>query len=426
MGRRVMRRPAAGVLALLSCALISTAPTQAESPRPSGGVAPYRGLGSWVDIYDTAQFDHPIATVRAMKRKGVRTLFVETGNYSTGPIYRPGAQARFIHAAHSRGMRVVAWYLPSFKDPDVDFHRAMASVRFRTSRGQRFDGFGLDIEADSVDDVPLRIRRMLALSRRIRNAVGNSYSLGAIVPSPFGLRRVPHYWGRVRDFPWTQLARIYDVIVPMSYFSWRVEGIHDVYRYNAFNIRLIRQESGDPEVPVHLIGGIAGELTPREIRGYVRAVRTFGAPGGSLYAFDSTGRKQWQELREIPVNPRQSPPLPIRLDPRGWEGELGNVPGSDRSHPKEVSFRIGPRSKALLLEFEAFDVAAGEVDLQVNWKSMVGVPVSPAEGWGGPTTLRIPAYRLSDQHPNVISFVARGAYPNWNVWGIRNVGVGGT
>ncbi|MEA2460046.1 MAG: hypothetical protein QOH90_223, partial [Actinomycetota bacterium] len=104
--------------------------------------------------------------------------------------------------------------------------------------------------------------------------------------------------------------------------------------------------------------------------------------------------------------------------------ELGNIPGSDRSHPKEVFFRIGPRSKALVLEFEAFDISSGEVDLQVNWHSLVGVPVSPAQGWGVPATVRIPAYRLSDAHSNVLSFVARGDYPNWSVWGIRNVAVG--
>jgi hypothetical protein len=425
--RHLMRKPVAGALALLSCVLISTASTtRAGNPPNPGGLAPYRGLGSWVDIYDTAQFDHPRATVERMKRKGVRTLFVETGNYSTGPIYRPAAQARLIHAAHARGMRVIAWYLPSFTDPEVDFDRAMASIRFRTNRGQRFDGFGLDIEADLVDDVSLRIQRMLALSRRIRSAVGNSYSLGAIVPSPYGMQRVPDYWGPVRDFPWAQLAGIYDVIVPMSYFSFRVEGMRGVYKYNAFNVRLIRQESHDPEVPIHLIGGIAGESTPREVRGFVRAVRTFGLPGGSLYAYDSTGRQQWRELRKIPVNPRQSPPLPIPLGRTGSPDELGNIPGSDRSHPKEVFFRIGPRSKAVLLEFEAFDIASGEVHVEANWRGVAGVPVSPVGAWGPPSIVRVPAYRLSDKHSNVISFVARGDHPNWSVWGVRKVRVAGT
>jgi hypothetical protein len=388
-----------------------------------GGLAPYRGLGSWVDIYDTAQFDHPLATVKAMKRRGVRTLFLETGNYNTGPVYRPAAQARFIHAAHRRNMRVVAWYLPSFQDPDVDFARAMASIRFRTDRGHGFDGFGLDIEAPSVDDVSLRIRRMLRLSRRIRNSVGDSYSLGAIVPSPYGMKRVPEYWGPVRNFPWAELARIYDAIVPMSYYSWRVEGMRAVYRYNSFNIRLIRSESEDPKVPIHLIGGIAGETSRAETRGYVRAIRTYGAPGGSLYAFDSTGRRHWRELKKIPVNPRQSPPLPIPIGTRSWTSALGNVPGADRSHPKEVHFRFGPRSEPVILDYEAYGIAGGEVELRVNWRVVNDVaPTAPGE-WGGPQRIRIPAWRLRDERGNVISFVARGRFPDWRVWGVRNVSI---
>jgi hypothetical protein len=407
------------LLVALCAATLVSPPAPAQSATKAS-IAAYRGLGSWVDIYDTAQFDHPVATVKAMKRRGVRTLFLETGNYTRGPIYRPESAARFIHAAHRRNMKVVAWYLPSFSDPDVDFDRAMASVRFRTSRGQRFDGFGLDIEATNVDDISVRIQRMLALSRRIRNAVGESYPLGAIVPSPFGMKRVPGYWGPVRDFPWAELARIYDVIVPMSYFSYRVDGMRAAYEYNAFNVRLIRQESGRPDVPIHLIGGIAGDTSRRETRGYVRAVRTFGTPGGSYYGFDSTTRGDWRELKQIPVNPRQSPPLPIPLDD-AWTAPVGNVPGADRTHPKEVFFRVGPRSEPLLLSFEAFDIDAGEVRLQVNWRSMTELRSTPEREWGRSQQVRIPGWRFDDKRANVISFVARGKHPDWNIWGVRNI-----
>jgi hypothetical protein len=408
------------VLAVTVWAATVGSPSVARAPHP-GTLAPYRGLGSWVDVFDTAQFDHPWATVKKMKSHGVRTLFLETGNYKTGPIYRPAAQARFIHAAHNRDMKVIAWYLPSFTDPDVDFRRSMASVRFRTKRGQSFDGFGLDIEATLVDDVSLRKKRMIALSQRIRNAVGGSYSLGAIVPSPKGMRHVPEYWGPVGAFPWRKLNEIYDAIVPMSYFSWRVEGMRAVYRYNAFNIRLIRKETGDPKVPVHLIGGISGESTAAEVRAFVRALRTFGSPGGSLYSFGTTDRKQWRELRKIPVNPRQSPPLPIPLGKGGWSTPLGKVPHADRTHPKEVFFRIGPSSTAVRLSFEAYDVAAEEVHLLVNWHRVRDVAATPAASWGTPESVRIPARRLHGGRANLITFVARGRYPNWHDWGVRNV-----
>lgn len=414
-------------IASLLALLVWVMSVAVTGPAPAGtssraSINAYRGLGSWVDIYDTAQWDSPVATVKKMKRKGVRTLFLETGNYHSGPpIFRPADVDRFIHAAHRRNMKVVAWYLPSFVDPGVDFRRSLAAIRYRTARNQRFDGFGLDIEATLVKSISERKQRMLRLSRRIRNAVGERYPLSAIIPSPYGMKRVPGYWGPVRDFPWARLARIYDVIVPMSYFSWRTSGLRNVYSYNAYNIRLIRRESGDPEVPIHLIGGIAEETSRDDIRGYVRAIRTFGAPGGSLYAFDGTRRRHWQELKKIPVNPRQSPPLPVKLRKAGWSAAIGNVPGSDRSHPKEVYFKIGRRSGPIELEFEGFDIGEGEVELQVNWRSAAELAPTASGAWGESQTFKIARWRLRSDRPNFISFVARGDFPRWSTWGVRNV-----
>src|SRR5579859_3338794 len=76
--------------------------------------SPFRGLGTWVDIYGTEWAD-PEAAVAAMAQHGVKTLYLETGNYShPAPVYRPAEAGRFIDAAHAAGMRIVAWYLPSF------------------------------------------------------------------------------------------------------------------------------------------------------------------------------------------------------------------------------------------------------------------------------------------------------------------------
>ena len=398
--------------------------TAAAATSGAANLAAFRGLGSWVDIYDTYQWDHPRDTVRKMKRRGVRTLYLETGNYHSGPaIFRPRATDRFIHAAHRRGMKVVAWYLPAFRDLRTDLQRSMAAIRYRTSRNQRFDAFGLDIEAPLVHPISERIQRMLRLSRRIRERVGSSYPLGAIVPSPYGMNRVPGYWGPVRDFPWARLARIYDVIIPMSYFTYRVDGAANVYRYNSFNVRLIRRESNDLEVPIHLIGGIAGDSTPKEVRAYVRAGRAHGTLGGGLYAFDSTRSGHWAELASIPVNSRQSPALPIRLGRNGYGPALGNVPGEDRSHPKEVFFRVRASSTALLLHLEAYDIAADEVELQVNWRPVTTLAVGAPGTWGLPQQIRILAWRLKDDRKNLIAFVARGDHPSWSTWGVRNVAV---
>ena len=267
--------------------------------------APYRGLGTWVDVYDSRQLARPVAAVRTMDRKGVRTLFVETANYaSPRAVMHKRAMGRFIHAAHKRGLRVVAWYLPSFSDLRLDRRRSLAAIDFRTRRGQRFDGFGLDIEATTVRSVQVRLRRLLKLSHQIRRAAGDRYSLGAITPSPYGMRAMPRYWGNVRRFPFHELDRIYDVLAPMSYFTYRVNGVRDVREYVHYNIGAVRRLSRNPRVLVHPIGGIADETSRREVRAYVKVVRRRDAVGGSLYDFPLTTRKHWPALRRIPAGPR--------------------------------------------------------------------------------------------------------------------------
>jgi hypothetical protein len=237
-----------------------------------------------------------------MDARGVRTVFVQTLNSrARGSILRTGAVDRFIETAHRLGMRVVAWYLPEFAHVRVDLRNSLAAIRYRTAEGQRFNGFGLDIEATTVQPVSTRIRRLLWLSHRVRRAVGPSTSLAAIAPSPFGMKRMPSYWGRLRRFPFAELSRVYDVIAPMSYFTYRVEGRQWAHDYTAFNIAAVRGISGDANVPLHPVGGIANRTSRGEALGYVQALREGGVLGGSLYDFTTTKPLHWPVLRRVPV-----------------------------------------------------------------------------------------------------------------------------
>jgi hypothetical protein len=295
------------VVAVGARVLLATAVLSAVLVVPgSGGAAgstqrtAYAGLGTWLDIYATPFWAHPQREVAATARDGVRTLYLQTGNYEQhADLVRPHALGRFVDAAHAAGMRVVAWYLPSFVHPAQDARRALAAVRFRSARGERFDSFALDIESSLVDPAALRNKRLLQLSARLRAAVGRRYALGAIIPSPVGIRRHPKYWPR---FPYRPLAHYYDVFLPMAYATNAgVHGIKATRAYNTADVAIIRARTGRPHVPIHLIGGLANAMGAREIAGFMQAVADCSALGYSLYAFSVTRQATWRALAAPPA-----------------------------------------------------------------------------------------------------------------------------
>ena len=290
------RRGRAGNAPTIGQILAGRGPRVARIRRMHRGPADlgaYRDLGSWIDIYNEWPWDHPIKAVKMLRRKGVETIFLQTSNYGADkPIFRRKRAGRLLHAAHRRKMRVVAWYVPSFAHPKKDRYRSLSAIRFRNRWGDRFDSFGMDIEATVVDRIPRRNRRLIRLSRSVRRVAGKDYPLGAITPDPVSSL----YWPR---FPYERVRRLYDVFVPMGYFSFRAEGYERVRRYTAKGIRTIRQESGDPKVPIHFIGGIAGETKGTEVKGFVHALKSQEVLGGSYYDFAITTREEWQQLGRI-------------------------------------------------------------------------------------------------------------------------------
>jgi len=108
----------------------SPAEPSPEPPPPSPAapdLSAYGGLGTWVDIYDNSDvfgpqaFGDPSRSVAVMRQKGVRTVFLEAGSYRHPPVEFPDATAAFIRAAHAAGIKVVAWYLPLFRNVRHDF-----------------------------------------------------------------------------------------------------------------------------------------------------------------------------------------------------------------------------------------------------------------------------------------------------------------
>lgn len=279
-----------GVAVTLVFALVLLTGAPAAQAGPRSSVRPFRGFGTWIDIYDK-QWDNPEAAVAKMAREKVQTLYLETANYRTDrSIFRRSRAARFIESAHAHGIKVVAWYLPDFKNLKRDLQRSRAAIRFRTPNGHRFDRFALDIESTVVTDIERRNRRMFRLTKRIRDVAGNM-AIGAITPDPIGSL----YWP---NFPYAKVAKRYQALMPMGYFTYRTSGAKGVRRHVRAGIDALRNMT-TADKRIHYIGGLAVDANKREVRAYRRVAMNQKILGGSLYDFADTRAGQWDALRAL-------------------------------------------------------------------------------------------------------------------------------
>ena len=273
-------------------AFCETAP--ASSAQAETGADVYSGTGAWVDVWDAALWAAPERTVDSMRRRGLRTLFLETSNSSRPyDLIAPDLVGRFIAAAHADGLVVVAWYLPTFRKPQLDRRRVLAALGFRTATGDGFDSVALDIESSAVRRPGLRTARLLVLAEALREAAGPAFPLRAIVPAPEGMRLRPAYWP---GFPFRELAGLFDTFLPMAYFTYHTHGRADAEAYVRASVELLRTQAGDPTLRVHLVGGTASAARPSQLRGFLAAACAAGVDGLSLYDFASMKPWQWRLL----------------------------------------------------------------------------------------------------------------------------------
>ena len=268
-------------------------------------VDPYRGYGAWVDVFDFSPaytrgnppFDFD--DLDEMAADGVRTLYLQAARLDDRTP--DGLEDRWLLAdlligAHERGMAVVAWYLPKWVTDGQDLERLRLLDEFEVL-GHRFDGVAVDIEWRGQIPAPERSARLVTLSQTFRSRTDDP--LGAIV-MPAALMEVvnPNFWPA---FPYRRLAPIYDVWLPMSYWSFRTSHYGDGYSYHEESVRRLRANLGDPDALVHGIGGIGGvdgiddPQNPREPRATLGELDAFmdslvdsGSIGGSIY--------DWQTL----------------------------------------------------------------------------------------------------------------------------------
>jgi hypothetical protein len=280
--------------ASLALACAGALPAPAASPADA---SVFGGLGTWVDIYDSGVYVAPERTAQSIAARGVDVVWAETANYGAPTdVVKPVQLGRLVDALHARGVRVVAWYLPGHVDPARDLRRARAMLGFRTPTGGAFDGVALNIEATKLRNVGLRSRRAVALTKRVNTEAGE-VPLAVIPFNPRGLERRPSTWPR---FPWKELAGDVDAFAPMAYTGGAYRGFDATYGYVTRAIRLLRSHTGDPNVQIHVAGGVADRMGPEELAGFVAAVEDDGSTlGASLYDWATTSAAAWRALEPL-------------------------------------------------------------------------------------------------------------------------------
>jgi hypothetical protein len=246
-------------------------------------VSVFGGVGAWVDVYDWSPsiatrpaFD--LQDVDALAAKGVEVIYIQ----STRPV-RPEAildkelfQA-IIDRAHSHGMRLVSWYLPTHNDLKTDWVRLVLPMWLGA------DGIVWDIEdTTSLKDVPERNRRLVQVANAMRRNYPNLPMAAATLPNVVTDVLNLNYWP---NFPWTELRDTFDVWMPMDYWTNRAAGseYRDAERYTSENISRLRAKLGKPDAVVSPVGGIADKVTQEDLAGFIRASKAAGAIGVSLY-----------------------------------------------------------------------------------------------------------------------------------------------
>jgi hypothetical protein len=305
---------AAAPPATVAAAPAPAAPAEAAAPAPdpepvsprNDGGSVYAGLGTWVDVFDWDP-DHTggnptvtPASVERMAAVGVRTLYLQAARpedpSSPGDLVQPGILTQFVERAHANGIAVVGWYLPHLGDVADDMRHLQAMLGFAPG-GHGFDSISLDIEwRNSVADHDERSARLVDLSQRLRAAAGGMPVSATVMPPVVTDVINPAFWP---NFPWHSIAPLFDVWLPMSYWTNRSDDspYRDAHRYTADNIRLLREDLGDSGAPVHPIGGIGDRATIEDYQGFVAAANEQGAIGLSMYDFGTTVSEAWPILR---------------------------------------------------------------------------------------------------------------------------------
>ena len=267
----------------------------ARPPAAPGGAAPAQGVagkGMWF-TYDAVRETPPEHLVAAAVANGLSLLAPEVGTSRRGYWAGPELDA-LLAAAHGAGLRVLPWVYAWLADLPADLELALRAARHVAPGGDAPDGLAVDLE-EHLDEGAVR-----AFGQLLRAAVGPERLLVAITFPP------QHPQGR--RTPFGALAESFDVVAPMSYWHLRPGpyGAAEAHAYVAESVRLLRDRTGRPDLPVAVLGQTfdwfarndigAGNPTAEEVRGAMQGARDAGAAGIGFFNWFSTTPEEWEAI----------------------------------------------------------------------------------------------------------------------------------
>lgn len=281
--------------------------SKVAGPATSAMLKPFRGSGTWLDVYDwSKQFGGTAfkpADVEKVAAAGYQTIYIQTTKAGVPDlVLEPARLKAIINRAHQLGLSVVGWYLPTHDDEMRDYRKTIAMLRLGV------DGIGLDLESTKVKNIPKRsaaaVRLMHRLDAKLR-ASRIDMGVAAITYTPYTLESSRRLWP---NFPWAALAPYTSVWMPMSYWSQQIKhnnGYSDATKFTNATITRMRELVGSG-ARIHLIGG-SGQ-SPTQAAKMVAAVQSAGGNviGASLYDWRTSASathprmKPLQGLRNVP------------------------------------------------------------------------------------------------------------------------------
>ncbi|HEX9891365.1 MAG TPA: hypothetical protein VGB28_04830, partial [Actinomycetota bacterium] len=180
----------------------------------------------------------------------------------------------------------------------------------------------------------------------------------------------------------------YDAVLPMAYWTYRTKGEAETRSFIARSIQLIRQRGGDPDVPIHVIGGIANLSKDADLRGFARAIRSAGVVGASFYDAETSGPEDWAVLREIRSTFRGTAPPPPTPEPvlvavPPPPGRWALDPTATRlAEGDRVAFTFRAGGAAAKIVLRGYDITPGEVRVRLNGRRVGSLRGTDADAWG--------------------------------------------